>query len=62
MSEKQQNVQEKERECSSDGRAFVSHTKGKGIDTPHFHFEERKRKKEEKRDWKKYFYTKEREK
>ena len=42
MSEKQQNVQEKERECSSDGRAFVSHTKGKGIDTPHFHFREKK--------------------
>lgn len=31
------------RECSSDGRAFVSHTKGKGIDTPHFHFRENTR-------------------
>lgn len=26
------------RGCSSDGRAFVSHTRGKGIDTPHLHF------------------------
>ena len=28
----------KRRGCSSDGRAFVSHTRGKGIDTPHLHF------------------------
>ena len=53
------------RECSSDGRAFVSHTKGKGIDTPHFHFRETKRKrdrrqKREKKERKRrkiYFYS-----
>ena len=27
----------KERGCSSDGRAFASHARGKGIDTPHLH-------------------------
>ena len=36
-------ITEQCRECSSDGRAFVSHTKGKGIDTPHFHFRENTR-------------------
>ena len=25
------------RGCSSDGRAFASHARGKGIDTPHLH-------------------------
>ena len=28
----------KERGCSSDGRAFASHARGKGIDTPHLHY------------------------
>lgn len=27
-----------DRGCSSDGRAFASHARGKGIDTPHLHF------------------------
>ena len=41
-----QNLFNSVRECSSDGRAFVSHTKGKGIDTPHFHFRETKKERE----------------